>query len=1450
MKKSRFLVPLLALQLCCLSPAWSQGVPNISRPGQAGVLLAGPVAPEMGRLAVIAWHGDYLFTLPEIPGGPPGDWIVRAWDLSDPANPSRVSITPLTGDNDGDSLVTRHGFMAHGFIKTGDVLSSGRAFRVDGNTPVETNNVNFRMLGWTHGGMSVPWGATNYWSYGETDEPAELYLDLPYGATPNAVFDPVGQTGVIGHPFIFGTTLYYASDQSRSGIASYDISDPSNPVLLDVLTQNSVGGYWPDPFGLNGRLYFFFPHDNPVGGFQVVDATDPTDLQLVASVPLAGNLNYAQFQDEFAFSERYKIDMRTFDVVLELDEEANNRSGERIDTSQWQLPVGNLVVTGGIYINGTCSVPGGGNHCGTGMSIWVHQETPDNRGPFVGYHRPADGETGYPTDFPIQVLIHETLKSETINSSTVLLQPVNGGSLGSPLATELWFSSNDILSIVPEQPLADNTTYQVTLVDDGIEDAVGNGMQGYSFTFSTGSALSGNARPVINSVSTSSSPVSPGTSLQVNVSAVDPDGGSLEYRFDFGDGSTPTDWGSAAQASHSYAEVGHFGISVQVRDAQSAVATGTTGVAVLNNITPGDHRRSRHLARAPDGRIWVINPDNSTVAVLRDGNHQRVAEYRTCADPRSVAFDAAGRAWISCFDADQLIVLESDGRRVATVDTGYGSAPFGVVARSQNNRMLVSLYGSGELALFDAAGVTELDRLALGPTARVIALADGGNRALVTRFISPEDRAEIWDVSVSANGLNLDRTITLAQQWGPDERFDGRGVPNYLASVSITPDGSRAWVAAKKDNTTRGVYLSGEDLDQDNTVRAMVAQIDLASGTELEELRRDLDNSEQPSDIEFSPQGDYAWVSLQGSNVVLVMDTLMIDAGFTGVSSVISRIGVGLAPQSLLLEPGTDILLSHNFLDRQVSRVNVGSLLSTGSTSFSSSTRDLVGREALTVDVKQGKEIFYNAADERMSGEGYMTCATCHIDGGHDGRSWDFSGRGEGVRNTTDLRGRSGTGHGLVHWSANFDEIQDFENDIRGAFGGTGFLTEPQFNQTSNTLGTPKAGLNAELDQLAAYVASLTPQTVPRSPQRRSDGGLTSAAQRGRDIFASQGCANCHSGAERVQRTDLTLALEDLGTTGTDSGGRLGGNLAGIDVPTLNGIWDTPSYLHDGSQPTLELALLSTGDRAWQAEQGSLSGSTDIRFQSHWAVDDLAVLRGGEYVNMDDGSAVTFDVNVGGATDATLTMRYHANYGDANLTLTINGSNQSVQAPRTLANDWMFRQWGEMSLPIQLSGGSNTVRVRYDNGGSFGLDEIRVSDTASQVSRSTPHSRVADLSGGDFSDLLAFLRQLDARPDNPLTVQISTPGADFGVSGTVSVTGTASGAVDRVDVALANGHFVAASGTDSWSADVSAQGVEQGWQVITVRAHDTLTGTWVETQRQINLGASGPPALIFINGFE
>jgi cytochrome c peroxidase len=117
-----------------------------------------------------------------------------------------------------------------------------------------------------------------------------------------------------------------------------------------------------------------------------------------------------------------------------------------------------------------------------------------------------------------------------------------------------------------------------------------------------------------------------------------------------------------------------------------------------------------------------------------------------------------------------------------------------------------------------------------------------------------------------------------------------------------------------------------------------------------------------------------------------------------------------------------------------------------------------------------GRQVFF---DPRMSADGRVSCASCHNDGGEDGRVWDFTGFGEGLRNTITLRGQGGTRNGPVHWSGNFDEIQDFENQIRSLPHGTGLITTGDPNPP---LGAPNAGRSADLDALAPRCEKISVQ--------------------------------------------------------------------------------------------------------------------------------------------------------------------------------------------------------------------------------------------------------------------------------------------------------------------------------------------------------------------------------------
>ena len=157
---------------------------------------------------------------------------------------------------------------------------------------------------------------------------------------------------------------------------------------------------------------------------------------------------------------------------------------------------------------------------------------------------------------------------------------------------------------------------------------------------------------------------------------------------------------------------------------------------------------------------------------------------------------------------------------------------------------------------------------------------------------------------------------------------------------------------------------------------------------------------------------------------------------------------------------------------------------------------------------------------------------------------------------------------GRLHWSGNFDEMQDFEQDIREHFGGSGFLTDEQYAQYSDPLGPTKAGLSSELDALSAYTEFLVDSLS--SPYISSEEAEIA--------FENAGCVECHPAPLYTDSNMTDPIRHDIGTITDASGNRLGQFLDGIDTPSLIGVWNSAPYLHDGSAQSI-------GD-AIQAHQG------------------------------------------------------------------------------------------------------------------------------------------------------------------------------------------------------------------------------------------------------------------------
>ena len=1367
---ARWRSSLVAALLAGCAPAFAQ-VPEV-RPGfphnlscTPGQLLYREVG--LGRIGNIAYHNGAIYSN-NVGGG-----ARREWRFTDSADPGSLAIVRAA------DLPLFHDQGTHSHTKVGDWLFSAWGGEIRRRSPgvnVEEAHPESRL--WQDqdspegGGLHRiywPWALPFNWiQYGSNPGRARLWRhdDLL------AEWEALAIDGIAGNGVLLGNVLFMVSDASMLGVVAYDIAPtfddpPRRPRVLDKLT-GSFGAY----IGAVWENYLVLAGGDPRHLAYVVDIGDPADLRLVATLDLSGtealdagtNVPYVQTQDEFVFTRRHKIDMERLEPVLELDEVGDKRpagsvSGQ-LDVSQYTLPIGNLLVSGGYSFAGR-----------DGVGVWCHRAEPDSRGPYVGYHVPADGQTGYPTGAPVSLVIAETLESYTIiNGETILLRPVGGA----PVDAWISFAHDGVLTLTPKQPLTPDTTYELIVPPGGIKDAAGNGIQGMSFSFSTGASLSGgNRAPAVTAFDVAPAPAGPGQTVSIRVQAADPENDGIEYRASFGDGSPTTAWGPDNDWQHAFTEPGHYPVKVQVRDLKPdgtrSVTTETRTLAVAPAPTAPLPAASSSIAVDAGRRVvWVVNPDHGSVARLDADSGALLSEtaFGPDARPESVAVDGDGRAWVALAGADRIAVLDPAGTVVDGNDTGYGSAPRAIAIAGGRVFATLTARGAtdarnGQLVRIDPDAVAITGRVELGPDAGTIAVTGDGSRAFVARFVSAKDFGEIWDVDTAS--MTLTRTLEIWRDRGmrglDGGGSDGPGVPNYIASLVLDPHGDWLWYSGIKADTNRGEFFDqGEGtnlpLAHDSTVRAVLGRFDLndPSGEPREPGRStagagrgrvDIDNSDSPSALLFSPRGDYAFATLQGNDALAAFDALEIAAG--GGRTSIWRAATGAAPRGLAWDVITEAIWVRDFMGRSATRVAVGDFLALGGLDLQPQSFPTTRSEPLPADVLAGKRLFFLAGDDpfgfnEMSFEGYISCASCHIDGSHDGRTWDFTQRGEGLRNSTDLRGRGGMLHGHVHWSGNFDEIQDFVLDIVNEFGGLGFL--PAGEGPNPPLGAPNAGRAAGLDQLAAYVASLGRDKLPKSPYRLPDGRMSAAALRGRARFAELGCAGCHQPSADYTDSIDGPALHDVGTLRTGSGSRLGQALTGIDTPTLLGIWTTPPYFHDGSAPALADVFSVAGGTVYQAEDGALNGAGVPGFAT---INQDSTFHG-QMVRFDGaGGSVTWTGVDGGSGGAGAIELRYASGGDDTFSLRVNGveiDRAAVTAERTRL-EWRRLRFADVPL---AAGTANSVTVRLETGGwpDPGLDHITVS-TADDIARAAPHRAALALDEGERRDLSAYLLELDGR---------------------------------------------------------------------------------------------------------
>ena len=548
-----------------------------------------------------------------------------------------------------------------------------------------------------------------------------------------------------------------------------------------------------------------------------------------------------------------------------------------------------------------------------------------------------------------------------------------------------------------------------------------------------------------------------------------------------------------------------------------------------------------------DGLLLAsANRDNGSVSIVDLASARVLREIPVGLKPEGVSFIGVGHQLVATAYGDDLLAL-IDGdhgtviRRIAVFDE-----PYGVVSTRDGSKIYATIEYPGQVVEIDPAAGAVTRTFAAGDFPRGIALTGDEKHLLVTEY---------YTGSVLALDLESGSVV---------DRWQGTSSENLARHVAVHPQRAKAYIPHIR---SRVAVNRGE-----GSVVPFVSVVDLEPGEGRRRKPIPMDSFisvnvvANPWETAVSPDGRQLCAVFAGTDdmyVCKVLDDNYRELAFG------KSLRLGHNPRAVKYAPDGKTFYVYNTLDFEVAAFDADSL--------KLQQKIRVCENPLGEEVLRGKVLFYSAL-EPMVGRRWISCASCHPDGDADGRTWQNP---EGLRNTTALFGMAWTHP--IHWSADRDEVQDFEHTIRSPLmQGRGLIRGRVFP----ALEEPNKGLSADLDALAAYSNA---HKFAISPHAKN--GLSEAARRGKEIFFSKetACATCHRGPFYTDSTPAKpFTMHDVGTGGDDPTEKMGSQ---YDTPTLLGVYRTAPYLHHGKARTLRDVLVECNHEDRHGRTSHLSGT-------------------------------------------------------------------------------------------------------------------------------------------------------------------------------------------------------------------------------------------------------------------
>lgn len=588
---------------------------------------------------------------------------------------------------------------------------------------------------------------------------------------------------------------------------------------------------------------------------------------------------------------------------------------------------------------------------------------------------------------------------------------------------------------------------------------------------------------------------------------------------------------------------------------------------------------------ADNAFLAVANPDNDSVSFfdLRNDRNRKLAEVRVQREPSGVAFLPDGKKlYVANTVSGTVTVIKMNLTNGIisrpTLHLQVGTEPYGLALTPNGRKLYVTNSRSSSISVIDTATDTVTKTILLGSAEpRGLAITNDGDgddndeTVYVTHFLSfpiagkidGQDDAKAGRVSVLSTATDA---VTTTASLFPI--LDTGFLANGDALARIPPGANFTFVTGAYPNQLNGVAIKGGFAYLPNTgaspngpvrfdvnthsllsVLNRTSIVDAGQTINMHTAVRDQAVQPklfitQPWAMAFEHAANVGYViSAAGNHVVKVVVN-----GGTGAPTVqtdptntarVLQIPVGKNPRGIVVNSTDTRAYVMNYISRDVTVINLTTSPETVlAASLRSAALPAPGTEADKIHI--GKELYntsigvFDAAPPpapptpitgRMSNNGWGSCAACHTPFAlSDNVVWIFpAGPRRTIPQHADFDQTDPTRSLMraLNWSANRDEQEDFENNIRGVSGGAGLIVladgvTPEANANlpdlvglanGNRLQLKVRGIGA-WDAIKAFVQfGIRSPISPVSPTEPD-------VLAGRALFTSANCQSCHGGPQ------------------------------------------------------------------------------------------------------------------------------------------------------------------------------------------------------------------------------------------------------------------------------------------------------------------------------------------------